>query len=96
MMQFADLCFTEMHETKINSFLVLPALIGFAESILVSEDLIFSLNPSTKINKRHLFPEIKVRQHFPPLNFLIIYRKINVVIEIKRNGCGDFIVQIIS
>ena len=79
-----------------NSFLVLPVLIGFAESILVSKDLIFSLNPATKINKRQLFPEIKVRQHFPPLNFVIIYIKINVLIEIKRSGFGDFIVQIIS
>ena len=74
----------------------MPVLIGFAESILVSKDLIFSLNPATKINKRQLFPEIKVRQHFPPLNFVIIYIKINVLIEIKRSGFGDFIVQIIS
>lgn len=69
----------------------------FAESILLhkAKDLVFSLNPVTKINKRQLFPEIKVRQHFFSCAFYHIHKGLCFDMVINRSGFGDFIVQII-
>ena len=38
---FADSCFKEIHETTVNSVIVLPAMVGFAESILIGKGFNF-------------------------------------------------------